>query len=136
MAVNFASNGRKRLLHHLKTGGTCICALFVNDYTPAVDDEFADYDPAGFSGYQVVTINWGAITINGDDNAEMTGSLCQFVHDGGVTSEDCYGWYIYDTSSGPEELIASERFADAPRSMAVLDDTIDVTPKIVQGECV
>lgn len=136
MAVIVPSEGRKRLLEVIKTNSTHRCALFKNNLTPDVDSELADFTIADFSGFGEVNITWGAVTVNDDDNGEMTGGLVQFVHDGGATSNDIYGYLVYDIAGGANKVIFCERFSDAPRSMAVEDDEIDITPRLVQGACI
>lgn len=134
MAVLIVKEGRRRLLQAIDNNISFHCLLWKNDITPDLDTEYADLTLCDFSGYATVETTFGAITINDDDNAEFTGSLCQFIHDGGATSNDVYGWCIIGDPGTPI-ILAIERFSDAPRSMAIEDDEIDVTPRLTQGGC-
>jgi len=134
MAVIMPYEGRENYLTNVFTMiGTFVLRLFKNNITPDVDTVLADFTEADFSGYTDVLLTMGAIVRDGDDNARSTGLLAQFLHSGGGTANDIYGWYLL--GSGGAVCLFAERFSDAPRVMDGLGDEINITPALTQGAC-
>lgn len=109
--------------------------LYQNDYTPDNASETSDFDECDFSGYTAFGITWGTILPDGDGNAASIALVISFQHDGGVTPNDVYGWYLIGAGGSGDVTFYAERFADAPRTMANLGDIINITPQMIQGEC-
>lgn len=136
MAVVYPKEGRSKHLNLIRSnGGSFEMRLFKNNLTPDLDTVVGDFTECDFSGYLAIGLSWGAVTINGDDNAEMVALVASFTHDGGATSNNVYGWYLVGGVGGTEYLAFCERFVDAPRSMAGATDVINVTPAQTQGDC-
>lgn len=136
MAVVYPKVGRERDLSTIEAlGGAYFLRLFKNDITPDLDTELGDLVEADFSGYAAAGQTFGSITINADDNAECSAPTTPFIHNGGVTANDIYGWYLEAVFGGPSELMYLERFEDAPRVMDTNGDEIDVTITLEQGGC-
>jgi len=136
MGVIYPFDGKEDHLQRIiDSSATVEIRLFKNNFTPDNDTVFGDFDECDFSGYGWVGSGYGAITENGDGNAETVLALCSFAHDGGGTANDVYGWWMTAPHGGANDVWFCERFADAPRTMATLGDIINVTPAITQGDC-
>lgn len=99
--------------------------LFQNDYDPLIDSEWADLDEADFDGYARATPAFGAWGVAGD-TASSEADAVQFIHDGGGTPNDVYGWALIDIAPATPELWALDRFSGAPLRMEFNGDTIVV----------
>lgn len=109
-----------------------VLRLYKNNYTPLVGSVAGDFTPANFSGYGHYDLLAGgqefpAATPDGSNDAESVHADINFVHNGGGTANDIYGWYLLDQSGN---LIAAERYASAPFTMAVNGATFTVTPTV------
>src|SRR6185437_5811890 len=70
--------------------------LFKNNITPDQDTVLADFTEADFPGYSSQgPLDFGAVFLNGSDNAESDTSVHTFTCTGvpGGGSQDIYGWY-------------------------------------------
>lgn len=104
--------------------------LYKNNFTPAITSVAGDFTEADFSGYAPYDFsaggqNWPAAAADGSNNAESAHAIIDFIHNGGGTPNDIYGWYIVD---GAGNLIAAERLPGAPFTCAVLGAKVSVTP--------
>jgi len=135
MTVIYANDGKLADLSNILSSYSRTVKLFQSNTTPDETTELGDLTEADFSGYTGIAPTWGAMTINGDDNAEVVGLTIEFEHSGGATDNDVYGWYLEGNVGGTPTLIYSERFGDAPRVMDGAGDKIFITPSLAQGGC-
>lgn len=100
--------------------------LYQNDYTPVSGFDADDIVSADFSGYLVNTLGvWGAPYVNGDGDAQSDEAFWTFMHDGGSTANDIYGYFVRSTVASSDALFA-ERFAGGPIVMAEAGQTITI----------
>jgi hypothetical protein len=102
-----------------------VLRLFKNNITPADSDTAGTYTEAAFTGYSAITLtgaSWGAASGGTISFAQQT-FTCS-----GTSSENIYGYYVTQTTSGI--LIWSERDASAPFAVANSGDALKVTPTI------
>lgn len=97
--------------------------LYKNDYTPVAGSTLANFTEADFSGYSSLTLTGGSNAVMDGGRAKVGYSARVFTHDGGVTANQIYGYYVQNSGG---DLLFAERDPDAPRTMAVLNDTIAV----------
>lgn len=136
MAVVYVFEGKERTLEViLSTLGNWSLRLFQNNVTPDNDTVLAALDVADFSGYSDFSVTWGGVVEDANGNAAATALVAEFIHSGGATANDIYGWYLVMQVGGTEKLTYCERFSDAPRVMEFVDDEIDITPQMIQGAC-
>jgi hypothetical protein len=103
-----------------------VLRLFRNNITPADTDVAATYTEAAFPGYAAINLpgaSWnpasaGVITYS----AQLTFACT------GVATDDIYGYYITQVTSGI--LMWSERDTAAPAAIRNNGDQIRVTPSI------
>lgn len=125
--------GEKRLLDMAVDGDSFTdvrLGVYKNDYTPVSGSVFADFTAANFSGYAVATPSFSAATtVNG--RGEIIDSAARdFTHNGGGTSNTCYGYYVYDNANS--KILWAERFGSA-LLMAVSGDKIRITLHLAMG---
>lgn len=100
--------------------------LYVNNITPAETDTTATYTIATFPGYASITLtgaNWNAAASGSISyNAQQTFTAS------GVSTDDVYGYYLVQTTSGV--LMWAERAATAPFAVRVSGDAVKLTPTI------
>lgn len=112
--------------------------LFQNDFTPAQGDSVGAFTEADYSGYSEQPLTFGAIVLNADEQAESTALYTVFAHDGGATPNEIFGWYIVHNDGGGDVIMHSERLvgpSDPGIPMEDIGDTIQVTPRKLQGNC-
>jgi len=103
-----------------------VLRLFSSNTTPAEGDTAGTYTEATFSGYSAATLtggSWGAASGGSISYAQQT-----FTHNGGVTSNNIYGYYITQTTSGV--LVLAERDGSAPFALSNNGDNVKITPTI------
>jgi hypothetical protein len=129
MALNFPDAGENLALEMIvnKTAPqSLVLKLYSSNTTPAEGDTAGTYTEATFSGYSSIALagaSWGAASGGTIAYAQQT-----FTHDGGVTSNNIYGYFVIQTTSGT--LLYSERDASSPFIMANNADNVKVTPTI------
>lgn len=129
MPLNFPNTGENIALGVLvnKTAAQdLVLRLYQNNIVPADTDTAATYTEATFSGYAPITLtgsSWGAPTNGSISYAQQT-----FTHNGGGTSNNIYGYYVTQVTSGT--LVYSERDPAAAFLIANLGDNIKITPTI------
>lgn len=106
-----------------------ILYLYKNNYTPLTSSVAGDFTLADFSGNAPLDTSnpgddWPAAGLDGSNDAESVHAAYDFVHDGGGTDNDIYGW-VFLSQAG--EYIAGERFAVAPFAMDAIGKTITIT---------
>lgn len=129
MALKFPDTGENLALQMIVNKSVpqdLVLKLYQNNITPAEGDTAATYTEATFSGYASVSLtgaSWGAASGGTITNTERT-----FTHNGGVTSNSIYGYYVVQATSGT--LLYAERDAAAPFTIANNGDNIKITPTI------
>ena len=129
MALNVPNVGENIALGVLvnKTAAQdLVLRLYQNNIVPADTDTAATYTEATFSGYAPITLtgsSWGTPTNGSISYAQQT-----FTHNGGGTSNNIYGYYVKQVTSGT--LVYSERDPAAAFLIANLGDNIKITPTI------
>lgn len=102
--------------------------LFKNDIDPNEDTVVGDFSEADYSGYSPFDLSasgvWSIPAINASGKMQTVFPELTFAHSGGGTSNDIYGYFVYDLAGGA--LIYSERFTDAPYAMDVPADQINI----------
>lgn len=103
-----------------------VLKLFQSNTTPAEGDIAGTYTEATFSGYSSATLtgaSWGAASGGTIAYAQQT-----FTHNGGGISNNIYGYYMIQTTSGT--LFLAERDGAAPFAISNNGDNIKITPSI------
>lgn len=129
MALNVPDVGENKILEALvnKTAPeNLVLRLFKNNITPSDTDTAGTYTEATFPGYSAITLtgaSWGAASAG-----SITYSAQQTFTCSGTSTDDIYGYYITQTTSGV--LMWSERDGAAPAAVRVSGDAIKITPAI------
>ena len=100
--------------------------LFKNNITPADTDTAGTYTEATFPGYAQISLggaSWGT-----PSGGSITYGSQQTWTCSGTATDDIYGYYVVQQSSGI--LLWSERDASAPVAVRNSGDIIKVTPTI------
>lgn len=136
MAIIYPKEGKSRELELIKSGGspTHKIGLFQSNTTPDIDTTWAGITEASYGGYIAASATFGSITINGDDNAEMTSTTVIYTAPL-AGSQDIYGWVWYSDLSGTKKIHRIERFAGAPIVFTSGADPIIIRIRPQQGEC-
>lgn len=103
-----------------------VLRLYINNITPSDTDVTATYTQAGFPGYAQIALpgaSWNAYS-----GGSVTYSAQQSFTCSGVSTDDVYGYFIVQGTSGI--LMWSERDASAPRLVRNSGDVVRVTPTI------
>lgn len=101
--------------------------LFQNNLTPVAGTVYSGLTLATFSGYAAVTPVFGTPVIDGAGKASMTAAPITFSHNGGVTSNNIYGFAFITNAPGAQKILTIQRLASAPKVMAVSGDTLTIT---------
>lgn len=130
MAVIIPDEGLVQELTTLRTGLAWRVGLFKANITPSASTVAADVvssNECSFTGYARVTPTWGTPAMDTPGGvATMTASGCTFTRSSTGTTENAYGWFLLDNTSG--KLLAAERFSDAPKAFTNAGDSRSVTP--------
>lgn len=129
MALNFPDAGENLALEMIvnKTAPQNLSIkLFKNNITPSDTDTAGTYTEATFPGYSAITLTGASW------NAAASGSIAYSAEQtytcSGVSTDDIYGYYVVQVSSGT--LLYSERDGSAPFAVRVSGDAIKITPTI------
>lgn len=118
----------KMLISALSTDENYTLRLFQNNHTPAYTDTSANYTACSFAGYSDTTLTragWGAVTINGSNQATTTyGTAQTWTCSSG--SQTVYGYCVISATSG--KVLWAELFA-TPRTLGA-SDSITCTPAV------
>lgn len=129
MALNFPDSGENLVLEMIvnKTAAqNLVIKLYKNNITPSDTDTAATYTEAAFPGYSAITLtgaSWNAAA-----SGTITYSAQQTFSCTGTSTDDIYGYYVVQATSGT--LVYSERDANAPLAIRVSGDNIKITPTI------
>lgn len=129
MPLNVPDVGENRILEMIvnKTAPQDLYVrLFINNITPADTDTAGTYTQAGFPGYAQIALagaSWGAASAGSITYGSQQTWTCS-----GVATDDVYGYYVVQQSSGV--LIWSERDASAPIAIRNNGDALKITPTI------
>lgn len=129
MALNMPDVGENKVLEMLvnKTAPeNLVLRLFKNNITPSDTDTAATYTEAVFPGYAALTLT-GA-TWNAAAAGSITYSAQQTFTCSGVATDDIYGYYVTQVTSGV--LVWSERDGAAPFAVRNSGDNVKITPVI------
>lgn len=130
MALLFPNTGENIALEALVNKNApqdLVLKLFKSNTTPSETDTAATYTEADFSGYAAATLtgsSWGSAS----SGTITYGSQQSFTHNGGVTSNSIYGYFVVQTTSGI--LVYAERDASAPFTLSNSGDNVKLTPTI------
>jgi hypothetical protein len=100
--------------------------LFINNITPSDTDTTATYTVAGFPGYANIALtgaSWNAASAGAIAYSASQTFTCS-----GVSTDDVYGYYVVQATSGI--LLWSERDASAPFLVRNSGDAVRLTPAI------
>lgn len=128
MAINVPDVGENLALEMIvnKTAAqNLVLKLYSNNITPSDTDTAATYTECTFTGYAAITLtgaSWGAASGGSIAYAQQT-FTCS-----GAGSENVYGYYVTQTSSGV--LLYSERGTGVPFTITTIGDNVKVTPTI------
>jgi hypothetical protein len=128
MAINVPDVGENLILEMIvnKTAAqNFVLKLYQNNITPAESDTAATYTESTFTGYSAATLtgaSWGSASGGSIAYATQT-FTCS-----GAGSEDCYGYFVVQASSGT--LVYSERGSGVPFVITTIGDNVQVTPTI------
>lgn len=129
MALNVPTVGSNVILELIvnKTAAQNLVAkLYKNNITPADTDTAGTYTEATFGGYAAITLtgaSWGTASAESIAYGSQQTWTCN-----AVATDDIYGYYIIQTTSGI--LMWSERDASAPFPVRNSGDAIKLTPTI------
>jgi hypothetical protein len=129
MALNFPDTGENLSLEMItnKTAPqNLLLKLFKNNITPSDTDTAGTYTEATFPGYAAITLtgaSWGAAAAG-----TITYSAQQTFTCSGAATDDIYGYYVVQASSGT--LLYSERDGSAPFAIRNSGDAVKITPTI------
>ncbi len=129
MPLNVPDVGENKILEALvnKTAPQdLVLRLYQNNITPADTDTAATYTEASFPGYSAANLagaSWGSAS-----SGTITYGAQQTFTCSGTATDDIYGYYITQQSSGV--LMWSERDGSAPLAIRVSGDAIKITPAI------
>lgn len=113
------------LVNYLNSGDFSV-RLFQNNVTPDSDTVIGDLTIATFSGYASQTLA-GCSLVGPTTHVEgIESGPYIFTHNGGGTSNNIYGYYVVNTSTG--NLLVAQRaaFAPFPIGAAGLSFTVDI----------
>lgn len=129
MALNVPDVGENKALEHLvnKTAPeNLVLRLYKNNITPSDSDTAVTYTEATFPGYAAITLTgatWGAAAAGTITYGAQQTFTCS-----GVATDDIYGYYITQATSGV--LMWSERDGAAPFAIRNSGDAVKITPTI------
>jgi hypothetical protein len=132
MAVVIPKEGKLAALGRLVEDQNYSLRLFKNNFTPDVNSVLADFTIANFSGYASLAAGWGARSLDGGGLAQCFSVIADFLHDGGATANDVYGWYIQDDTAA--KVLAANRLAAPPVVMDSVGDLIQLTFRAVLSQ--
>lgn len=128
MSLVVPDQGEIRLLDMLinAVGMTNVRLRLYKAISPALsqDTVYADFTIANFSGYADVTPAMGAASTVSHKGKIVDGSVRNFTHNGGGTSNTVLGYYVVDT--GTSKVLWAEAFSSS-QSMANNGDNIAIT---------
>lgn len=128
MAINVPDVGENLALEMIvnKTAPqNLVLKLYSNNITPSDTDTAATYTESTFTGYAAITLtgaSWGTASGGSIAYAQQT-FTCS-----GAGSENCYGYFVIQTSSGT--LLYSERGTGVPFVITTVGDNVKITPTI------
>jgi len=129
MALNFPDVGENLALEMIvnKTAPQNLTLkLFKNNITPSDTDTAATYTEATFGGYSAISLTGGSW--NSASSGTITYGAQQTFTCNAVATDDIYGYYVVQTTSGI--LLYSERDSNAPLAIRNSGDAIKITPTI------
>jgi hypothetical protein len=129
MALNFPDTGENLSLEMItnKTAPqNLLLKLYKNNITPSDTDTAGTYTEATFPGYAAITLtgaSWNAASAGTIAYSAQQTFTCS-----GAATDDIYGYYVVQASSGT--LLYSERDGAAPFAIRNSGDAVKITPTI------
>ena len=129
MALNVPDTGENLSLEMIvnKTAAqNLLLKLYKNNITPSDTDTAGTYTEATFPGYAAITLtgaSWGTAAAGTITYGSQQTFTCS-----GTATDDIYGYYIVQASSGT--LLYSERDGAAPFAIRNSGDAVKITPTI------
>ena len=122
MAIQISGTGLQTMLSSFLSSETMLLRLYTSDVTPTSTTALSTLSEVSGNGYAEVSLsgtsNWnitnGTATLTSPVTWTFTGAV-----------GDVYGYYIVGASTG--NLIAAERFATGPYTVATNGDSITVS---------
>jgi hypothetical protein len=105
-----------------------VLRLFKNNYTPVDGSTEANFVEADFTGYTGKTLAGASWVVTPGAPTEAAFALQEFASTADQTTQNIYGAYLAQISSG--KAIAAGRFSDAPSPITNNGDKIQITPKV------
>lgn len=102
--------------------------LYKSNTTPAETDTEASFTEADFTGYASATLTGANWSVTPGAPSEASFAQQVFTSSADQTSQDVYGYYLTQLTSGRAQW--AERFPSGPYPIANSGDNIGVTPKI------
>jgi hypothetical protein len=102
--------------------------LYESNTTPSETDTIATFTTATFTGYADATLTGASWTVTGGAPSSATYAEQTFTSTAGSQSKSVYGYCYLRTTTG--DLVAAERFSDAPYSIVNNGDAVKITPAI------
>ena len=134
MAVTIVNGGIKTVWLNRVEDSFDAVKLFQDNETFTDSKGDSDFDVATFSGYPgigFVSTSFSQATQDGNKAKAVT-PVHTFAHDGGVTSNDIYGYYGRGDDSA--DNLFGAQFSGAPISMATNGDRIDLKLQLELGD--
>lgn len=109
--------------------------LFKNNLEVEPATVLGDFTEANYSGYAEIPLDdMPDPEVSPGGKARIQAGDFSFLHDGGPTPNDVYGYYIVATNGVEEKLCWGDRMEGAPFTMAALDDEVPVTVVITDTQ--
>lgn len=105
-----------------------VLRLFKNDITPDESDVVGTYTEATFTGYSQKTLTGASWSTAQGAPSAVTFAEQTFASTAGQALQNIYGYYYVRATGG--ELVAAERFTNAPFAIQNNGDEIRITPRI------
>lgn len=131
MAILVPNDGEAIALEYLVNKDVpedLILRLFQNNITPAEGDTVSTYTEATFTGYAQRALAGASWTTTKGAPSDVTFASQTFASTADQSLQNIYGYYFVRTTS--LDLVAVERFTNAPFAIQNNGDEIRVTPKI------
>lgn len=121
-----------KALLNLTAGQDQTLKLYQNNITPADTDTAATYTESTFAGYAAKALTGASWNFaSGTPSSATRAATETFTRNATGAAENCYGYFLIQTTSGT--LLWSERFTGAPYPLSNNGDNIQLVPAITLG---
>jgi hypothetical protein len=131
MAIVVPNNGETLALGFLVNKSTpenLKLRLYESNTTPSETDTTATFTTATFTGYADATLSGASWTVTAGAPSSAAYAEQTFTSSAGSQSKSVYGYLYLRATTG--DIVAAERFSDAPYSIVNLGDAVKITPAI------